>query len=162
MLRNRISAMVFMLLLSTALARPGDAGTGSLKNESLVPSRTAIELQTVFSGGAVGEGLDINAAYLLTNVGIQAKTWNNKSNDSKSEFGIYGGVGLVDVVQVQAGYSTAGAFLLRLRSDVPLTPTPSAWEQFRKGQYWIFTPVIEIPLSAHHAVALGIGLGRSF
>ena len=155
--------MVFMLLLSAVLAPPGAAGTESQKSEGLAPSRTAIELQAGFSRGAFGAGLDINASYLLTNVGIQARTWNNKSDDSsKSEFVIYGGAGLVDVVQLQIGYSTASAFLLRLRSDVPLTPTRGAWEQFNKGQYWILTPVIEIPLSAHNGIVLGMGVGRSF
>jgi hypothetical protein len=161
--RNRIRAMVFALLLLTALERPGDAGMVSREGVNLVPTRTAIELQATFAGGAVGEGLDINASYLLTNVGIQARTWNAKSDDrSKSEFGVYGGVGVVDVVQVQVGYFPSGAFLLRLRSDVPLTLTRGAWEQFNKGRYWILTPLIEIPLSSHHAVALGIGVGRSF
>jgi hypothetical protein len=49
-----------------------------------------------------------------------------------------------------------------MRSDVPLTPTREAWEQFNRGNYWILTPVIEIPLSAHKAMVLGLGVGRSF
>jgi hypothetical protein len=158
-----IRTMVFMLLFSAVLARPGNAGDKSQKGESLAPYRTAIGIQTGFRRGTFGAALDLNASYLWTNVGIQARTWNEKFDDnSRSEFGMYGGIGFVDVFQLQVGYSSAGALLLRLRSDVPLTPTRGAWEQFYKGQYWILTPVIEIPLSAHNAVVLGMGVGRSF
>ncbi len=161
---NRIRAMVFVLLFSAILARPGAAGTDSQSSEGLAPYRTAIGLQAGFKSGAVGAGLDVNASYLLTNVGIQARTWDRKSNDDnpKSELSVYGGVGFVDVFQMQVGYSSAKELLLRLRSDVPLTPTRGMWDQFNKGQYWILTPVIEIPLSAHNALVLGMGVGRSF
>jgi hypothetical protein len=157
-------AAVFLLLLSAIIAGPCDAGTESQNSQSLAPYQTAIGLQTGFRSGALGAGLDINASYLLTNVGINARTWNNQShNDSvKNELSIYGGIGLVDVFQLQLGYSSANEFLLRMRSDVPLTPTREAWEQFNRGKYWIITPVIEIPLSAHKAMVLGLGVGRSF
>ena len=53
-------------------------------------------------------------------------------------------------------------FVLRLRSDIPVTPTADSWTQFQKGRYWSLTPFVEFPLTAHHGTVFGLGLGRTF
>jgi len=135
------------------------AGGGSFRPDQITAAVTAGT-----KGNATVAGVDINASTLLMNAGINARSWNRTDNDGSSKFdlGVYLGVGLANVFQLQAGHSTVTGFLLRLRSDIPVTPTDDSWAQFQKGRYWSITPCVEFPLTPHHGTVFGLGLGRTF
>ncbi len=130
----------------------------------MLPGHTNLAMQLSASGGAVATGLDVNASYLLSNFGVNARRWNeSREGDSKSDVSLYVGVGLANVFQFQAGYSSVKNVLVRLRSDIPLTFTGEGREAYKeRGTYWAVTPIVELPLTRHHAVAAGVGVGRTF
>jgi len=129
-----------------------------------MPDRATAAVLVGTKGNATVAGVDINASTLLMNAGINARSWNRTDNDGSSKFdlGVYLGVGIANVFQMQAGYSAVTGFLLRLRSDIPVTPTDDSWSQFQKGRYWSITPFVEFPLADRHGTVFGLGLGRTF
>jgi hypothetical protein len=130
---------------------------------SFLPDRTAVSVLAATKGRATGTGLDINASSLLTNAG-SVMSWNGSGRDGSAKYdvGLYLGVGVANILQVQAGHSSETGFALRLRSDVPLTPTEASWARFNKGQYLTVAPFVEIPLTPHHGTVFGVGLGWTF
>lgn len=160
------SAMPFLVLV-TMLILPTRAACGPLNNIVASLDHATIAVQAGTKGGSIGTGLDVNVSTLFLNAGLNAWSWKSREgaaneDGARSEIGLYAGMGLATVLQLQAGYAIGKGFKLRLRSDVPLTLTEGAWREFKKGSYWVITPFIEISLSAHQGTLFGLGLGRAF
>jgi len=159
-----VRVAIVLLLWSVITAIPVHAAGSPTGDTGFAPDQTTAAVLVGTKGNAIGTGLDINASTLLMNGGINVRSWNRADNDGSSKFdlGVYLGVGIANVFQVQAGHSSVTGFLLRLRSDIPVTPTDDSWAEFQKGRYWSLTPFVEVPLTTHHGTVLGLGLGRTF
>jgi hypothetical protein len=160
----RLRLTIVLLLWSVMTAAPVHAAGSPAGGTGFMPDRATAAVLVGTKGNAIVTGLDINASSLLMNGGINARSWNRTDSDGSSKFdlGVYLGVGLANVFQLQAGHSSVTGFLLRLRSDIPVTPTADSWTEFQKGRYWSITPFVEVPLTAHHGTVFGLGLGRTF
>ena len=139
--------------------------------------------------GAVATGLDLNMIIAFLNAGISYRHWENTDTGirgwdggvmSRDETTFYFGVGFLNVLQVQAGYSESGASM-RVRSDLILFANsfpmlPSAYKDCPKAVDFrecnnidiprdglVLSPFVEFtPSEDNHKTLYGIGLGVIF
>jgi len=139
--------------------------------------------------GLNGAGVDINIIIAFLNAGINYRHWESSdtvilgwdgSDISRDETTMYFGLGLLNMLQVQAGYSESGASL-RVRSDMVLFADsfpmfPSRYKDcpdnldyrqcndidiVRDGV--VISPFIEFtPFEGNHKTVYGIGVGFVF
>jgi hypothetical protein len=159
-----VRVAIVLLLWSVMTAAPVHAAGSATGGSGFKPDQTTTAVAANTKGNATGTGLDLNASTLFMNGGINARWWNRTDNDGSSKFdlSVYLGVGIANVFQMQAGHSSMTGFLIRLRSDIPVTPTAASWTEFQKESYWSITPFVEFPLTARHGIVFGLGLGRTF
>jgi hypothetical protein len=153
-----------MLAVSLTIASGGRADSTVKGAFNFAPDRTAVAVLVATKGNATAAGLEISASTLLMNGAIHARSWSRteREGSSKNDLGVFLGVGLADILQIQAGHSSETGFALRLRSGIPVTPTAHSWAEFNKGRYWTITPLVEIPVTAHHGTVFGVGVGFTF
>ena len=163
-MRTGHRVLVFILVLFFVLTRQSAAAEKPPAGNGYVPDHVGVSLTGGTKGNATAAGLDVNAWYLLTNIGFSVRSWSARGSTgaSRSDLGLYAGIGFGNVLQLQAGYSFEMGALLRLRADYPLALTPEGWDRFQQGAYWMVTPFIEVPLAAHHGTLFGLGVGRTF
>lgn len=139
--------------------------------------------------GASATGVDLNMVIAFLNAGINYRHWESKGKGilgwdggeiSRDETTIYFGVGLLNVLQVQAGYSESGASL-RVRSDLVLFSGsfpmfPSIYKDCpREVDYrqcndidflrdgLVVSPFVEFtPFEDNHKTVYGLGVGVVF
>ena len=141
-----------LLVSSAATAHMPGAGTWSL-----MASRDELS-------GARGYALDANAAVLVINTGLSLRHWERdvvgwNGHRHHNEATIYVGVGLLNLIQVQRGFSNAGS-RTRVRSDIVFSedfPLPREDRgRFGKG---IAVSVFIEQASGRKVYGLGLGLG---
>jgi hypothetical protein len=150
--RGVLFACVFVLPTAAA-AHISGVGTWSL-----MPSRD--ELSAVR-----GYALDANAAVLIVNVGLSLRHWEKdvtgwNGRRHRNEAVFYTGIGLLNLIQVQRGFSNAGG-RTRIRSDIVLSDNfPFPTERDDRGRFnqgIAVSPFIEIG-SGRKVYGIGIGL----
>jgi len=163
-MRTCHSIIVFLLILLILLVQQSNAVEKAPAENGYVPDHLGVSVVGGTKGNATAAGIDVNASYLLTNIGFSARSWSvpTGTGSAKNDLGLYVGIGLGNLLQLQAGHSSEMGVLLRLRSDYPLALNAEGWDRFYQREYWMITPFIEIPLTAHHGTLFGLGVGRTF
>jgi hypothetical protein len=152
--RIAVLALLVLVPVPAAAHMPG-VGAWSLTSNRDEPS------------GVRGYALDFNAAVLVVNVGLSARHWEQdvrgwNGRRHHNEGTVYLGVGLLNLLQVQRGFSNAGS-RTRIRSDIVISdnfPFPSEREnagRFRQGI--AISPFIE---QGSGRKVYGIGIGFAF
>jgi hypothetical protein len=130
----------------------------------------------------IAAGLDANFVAYFFNAGVSFRHWSNpvegwdKGETIRNEFTGYAGIGIVNLLQIQAGLSATGASL-RLRSDIVLfgdeyskgyrglpgllSSERSRWGPVRQGI--VVSPFLEVsPWHSGREYVFGAGLGVMF
>jgi hypothetical protein len=144
-----------MSLSTAAVAHMPGAGTWSL-----MASRDELS-------GAHGYALDANAAVLVINTGLSLRHWERdvvgwNGHRHHNEATLYVGVGFLNLIQVQRGFSNAGS-RTRLRSDIVFSedfPLPS--DRDNRGRFGKGIAVSFFIEQASGRKVYGLGLGFGF
>ena len=153
---NRL--LPFLLLgLAASFSPPAAADTPALGGWSLTQSRDQ-------RSGTKGYGIEGNTAVGFFNLSFSLRHWQNEValwNDRSvnNEGSIYVGVGLLNLIEIQRGYSNTGP-RSRIRIDISLSdafpfPSEQKWGRFQQGL--VLTPYVESQ-SGRKVFGLGIGL----
>jgi hypothetical protein len=139
------------------VSAPAVADLGAVAGPSLMESRDK-------TSGARGHGLELNVAAVVFNTSLSLRHWEGditgwNGRRLNNEGSIYAGVGFGNLIQVQRGFSNAGA-RTRIRSDIVLSDrfpfySEQRWGRFRKGI--VLTPFLETGFGKK-VYGLGIGL----
>lgn len=135
--------------------------------------------------GATAAGIDVNIIVAALNAGITHRHWDGDvagwdgTAILDHETTIYFGLGFLNVLQVQAGYSGSGASM-RVRSDLPLFQKkfpllPSLYAECNNNdaepcneinvprKTLILSPFVEFtPFEDNHKTVYGLGVGMVF
>jgi hypothetical protein len=181
-IKNTIIITLLMILLAPMSANASDWSPLG----GVVLTVPAVYDQQAGSGAT---GLDLNMIIAFLNAGISYRHWEKAdlgirgwdgSDISRDETTFYFGVGFLNVIQLQAGYSESGASM-RVRSDLVLFSDsfpmlPSAYKDCPKAVDFrecnnidiprdgiVLSPFVEFtPSEDNHKTLYGVGLGVVF
>ncbi len=172
---------IAIITLGTLTAVPAHAQDWSPLGGIIVTPSASYDSQAK----ATAAGVDINIIVAGLNAGITYRHWDDAiagwdgTNVSADETTIYFGFGLVNVIQIQAGYSGSGASM-RIRSDLALLQDrspfiPSLYSECAEGSdnkcrekniprsTLILSPYIEFtPFEDNHKTVYGLSMGVVF
>jgi hypothetical protein len=145
--------LAFVVLSAPALAHMPAVGTHSVMISHDKPS------------GTRGYGVEANAAVLILNFSLALRhwekdvtAWNGRQLHNEATF--YAGLGLLNVLQFQTGFSNAGR-RSRVRADIvlgeefPFAGGTEKWGRYSKGI--VLSPFVETG-SGRKVYGLGVGL----
>jgi hypothetical protein len=115
--------------------------------------------------GTSGLAFESNAAVAFFNVSLALRHWDGaitgwNGRTLNNEGAVYVGLGLLNLIQVQRGFSNAGA-RTRIRADIslsedfPFASETKKWGRFKQGI--VLTPFVETAFGKK-VYGLGIGL----
>lgn len=117
----------------------------------LVMGDGSVSLNRDAASGKRGVSYDVNVAVAFVNLGVTLRAWDGaitgwNGRQVSSEAAVYGGVGLLNLIEVQRGYSNAGArtrirALISFGKNFPLPNDEKKPGLFGRGV--IFTPFVE-------------------
>lgn len=154
-IRSLCHYLVFILAMSVSTVSHADLP--ALGGPSLMISRDD-------TSGTKGFGLDSNAAVAIINVSLSLRHWQNdviawNGHSVNNEATVYFGIGLLNLIEIQRGFSNAGT-RTRIRMDITLSnrfpfASDENWGPFKKGI--VLTPFVEME-GGKKVYGLGIGL----